>query len=317
MKKITAIISTLIIFMLLVSYILVRGNTSIAASPSTVYKDWSDINMLEADYSYSTLFYSENTEVKIVKNTGKATWNEPDANRYIRTPIIDLDDGDEVILLVTNCAVDKNGKLSDVVVKVNKVNWWGNVEKDLVIRISMGPIRYNNSQLNPTPGTHDYERKVEEGEVIKFSLEAAYSDCIFTMKYYLAGTYKYNNSTGAESGTPANISSVNNFIYDLDVVSKNDSEDYFLGGREGLKPMVGNSEIYYNKNNYRPNNKYAKLVEIDGGIACQDREVNTNGVWYQTSAFVATKDITNSSYSFRYGGTSCRYWILFYVTISL
>lgn len=315
MKKIKTIF---FMFMLILSCMLIQENTSFAA---TDYKDWSETSMLDKDYSYSTMFFSDTTEIQVLKSGANVEWSETNG---IHIPSLKLENGEEAIVLITDCAIDKDNKRSDVVIKVDQVTKWIADWPQTPITITFRPFWFNHSQENPTrrddstTGTgYDYVRDIKRGELINFYLNAIFADCRFTMTYYLANTYTYNSWTGEESGTLANITSINNFVYDLDIEPERvDGNikwwDKFLEGREGIRPNVGDSVIYYNKNHNNTSSHMLELAEIDGGIGCDRKDdFNTNGVWYKSAAFITTNNIANATYSFNYGGCSAGFWYSF------
>ena len=83
------------------------------------YKDYGNITTLEEKYSYSTIFLSEETEFKIIKSAGALTYQDG-ANKKLLI-FRNLKEGNEVIMLITKCAVNKNGELLDVLVKINNI----------------------------------------------------------------------------------------------------------------------------------------------------------------------------------------------------
>ena len=300
-KKITIIIIFLFIFLI---NGLNSGETRNNTYAATItYKDWSAINNMDNNYSYSTLFYSNSTQIKILRNDGTVTWSTQNG---INVPEIYLYNGQQAIIQITHCAVDKNGRSLDVVIKLTNVNVW-RTARDNRVGIAFTKTDFCNSQENPVPNNgYNYSRPITRGEIIKFSLRARFADCNFTMTYYVSDTYNYNKSTNKESGVLAGITNVNSFLYDLDVVNNTGSyRNQFLGGNEGLVPNTGNSTIYYNKNRKSGKNP-ATLQEISRGIAVQkDGGLITDGIWYKTSVFITTTNLINSTYSFRYGGTGC------------
>ena len=84
---------------------------------TTIYHDWSAIEKIDENYSYSTLFRSSNTIIKEMKKAG-AYNSEYSSSLFNRD---NIKPGDELIVLITNCATNKNGELLDVVVKINNV----------------------------------------------------------------------------------------------------------------------------------------------------------------------------------------------------
>lgn len=271
---------------------------------STVYRDWSGIKTMNEDYSYSTMFYNEDTTIEVIKNEGNLTWKTVENGRVV--PKTYLFSGQELILKITNCAVDKNGNNLDVVIRVDQVNSWGHTTDDKVI-VDFGHLEFLNSQAKPVNAGSDYYSPMfEKGELIKMNLGARFADCVFTMKYYISGTYHYNASTGQETGTIGEITSVNNFVYDLDVpVYDSKFNNKIFNGNEGVRPLTGDSTIYYNKNGHSIDTYIGELQELHGGIALKRQNFNTNGIWYKNSAFITATNLTNSTYSFQYGGCDC------------
>ncbi len=292
----------LIIPILFFLIFIINGLNNTYAATIT-YKDWSAINNIDNNYSHSTLFYSNSTQIKILRNDGTVSWSTQNG---IRVPEIYLYTGQQAILQITNCAVDKNGRSLDVVIKLTNVNVWRRAS-DHRVGLAFTKTDFCNSQENPVPNNgYNYSRPIARGELIKFSLRARFADCNFSMTYYVSDTYNYNKSTNRDSGVLAGITNVNGFYYDLDVVNNTGTcRNQFLGGNEGLVPNTGNSTIYYNKN--RKSGKYpATLQELSRGIAVQrDGGLITDGIWYKTSIFITATNLINSTYSFRYGGTGC------------
>lgn len=310
-------------FMWLLVCMLIKGNISLAA---TTYKDWSEARIMDRDYSYSTIFFSDSTQIEVLKNDNPGEYEEQWIDG-IRIPNIKLHQNNEAILWITNCAMDKNGDMLDVVVEIDQVNEWSNREStEVPIRITFEPFRFNNSQIHPTGGSGnlgsgnkewDFERPITRDELINFRLDARYADCRFTIKYYKAGTYNFIEKLGVGFGETADITSINNFVYDLDIKTKPGYENEFLGGREGIRPNVDNSVIYYRTPGSPEDNRgdhVNQLIPIDGGIGTEENNFDsftTNGVWYKSSVFVTNNNITNSTYSFTYGGTICGLWYSF------
>ena len=279
---------------------------------NTIYHDWSEIDTnnltagaISSEYSYSTIFYNDNTEFKIIKSAGTITWKENAAG--IKIPqVTGLTEQDELILLVTNCAVNKDGKMLDVVIKINNIDIW---ESGSVYFYTHNQILFLNSQKNPNSGG-DYSVVPNTGDPISFELGSTTASCDFTMTYYVSGTY---NST-TDSGTLGNVNHINGFYYDIDVPGNDEYSDKILGGREGITPIVGKSTIYYNKNRVQPDNVdtfETYLKEIDNGIAIDTVKGNTNAIWYADGMFMMTEDINDSTLKFQYGGQGCGIYYIF------
>lgn len=266
----------------------------------TEYYDWSEAKILDQDYSFSTIYLTEKTEFKIFKNDGEVTWNKTESGKEL-PDITKLGKDKELIMLITNCAVNKDGEVLDVLIKIDKVIPF--VNGGFVNLITNGYLQILDSQNYPAKGSKKIYGDV--GKPIIFQLHANNASCDLTMIYYKHETYDYVS----DSGELGNISLVNGIFNDIDISNHGQNYDNkFLKGNEGIRPNVGSSIIYYNKNRKQPLDSAYKdtyLQEIDNGIAIKSAKSNSNGLWYAHSAFVLTKDITNSTYSFSYGGLEC------------
>lgn len=318
MKKLATIIISL---MILLSYTIIGsgieaaelgsvGAVVLTPSPTipettpTVYKDWSEIKKLDMDYSHSTMFYRDNTRIQILKNGGTATWKTTNG---ITFPEIELHTGQEAIMIITNCAVDKDGRNLDVVVKINNVHEWRGKGEDKIF-ITFWRQEFLNSQINvPAGQSYDYAREIAVGELINFDLEAFFAECDFNMTYYVSGTYSYNAGNNTESGVLGNITSVNNFVYDIDVPKRtNTFVKKIFQGNEGLIPFTGDPTIYYKKAETSVDSYNTGLQELQNGICVKDSiDHNLDAIWYKNSAFITANNIRNATYSFRYGGEGC------------
>ncbi len=292
--------------MAIITFLICIFITGEAKAGNTIYRDWSAISKMDLEYSYSTLFYRNETDVIMIK--GRLDSDQPYSTNISngkQFPRIKIGQGEEAILQITNCAVNKQGQNLDVVIKVNNVNAWNGSSSN----VSIGcyePEFLNNQASIPAVG-YDRKDKIQNGDLINLSLFANEADCIFTMTYYLSGTYNRNTDTGTLGG----INCVNNFVYDLDVVNLIPAYNGKLfGGNEGIKPLTGTPNIYYWKDN-----KTATDIcpNIKGGLAARDNGIcvevtplpaNVEGMWYKSSAFITT-DISNSTYRFQYGGRGC------------
>lgn len=154
---------------------------------------------------------------------------------------------------------------------------------------------------------YDELRTIKKGELINFLLTTMYANCDFSMTYYKAGTYNYDS----EKGKLANVTKINNFLYDIDVPRENINksnkmEDKFLQGNEGIQISENNSidGFYYCTNASQGNYPRYKFSASDRALSVTWREGQGNGVYYKTSAFV-TSNLNNGTYSFTYGGSIC------------
>lgn len=271
---------------------------------NTEYYDWSEVKTLDQEYSFSTIYLTEKTEFKILKNDGKVTWKKTQSGKDLPN-ITNLGKGKELIMLVTNCAINKNGDILDVLIKIDKVTAFGSGSGETgvgtVELIANNYVTKLESQNHPNKGTKSYN---DIGKPMIFGLNATHASCDFTIVYYKHGTYDY----ATNSGEFGNINLVNGIFSDIDVKCESCKSTAFLRGNEGVRPNVGSSIIYYNKQGKDPtdaNYKSTRLQEIDNGISIKSAKSNSDGLWFGHSALILTRDIANSTYSFTYGGEGC------------
>lgn len=350
MKKDKYVIGfTLLLIVIGAIFMVLTNNISYAADTSAVtYADFGVINSLDTEYSNSVLFYTKDTKFIPLKRDNTYVDSDGSMGKICGkedcTGVSDAltlppryylqKNGEELILQITNCAVDANGNMLDAVIKLDQANIWtkGAVDKSKrnVRLIMWRSHRFLNSQKD-VRFSNSYESHIGFGEPIKLGLGATEADVRFTMTYYKSGTVSYDKSTDTVSGTKASISKINTFFSDLDIAVKGTDHEshqkageyksYIFNGEEGFRPITP-STIYYNKNEQSSlSSKYTnynKLQEVDGGLATlenrgteegqpdckENKTVCTNAVWYQDSAFMTT-ETSDATLSFQYGGTGC------------
>ncbi len=296
-KKKIYILSILLFIVLVITSFIGFSNRTYSAG-TTQYKDWSEVNdgKIQEDFSYSTLFRSEETQIKVIKEAGKAV---EDTSLFFRDNITP---GSELIVLVTKCATNKNGELLDVVVKINNVKKFSAASSGNV-KIRIGS-RYRIAESQKDPSSYETrESKVNEPLVFAFDTTTARAN--FTMTYYKTGTY----DSETDSGTLGNINSVSGIYWDFDIYTSDTTyKNELFGGEEGVVPLTpdnGTSTIYYNKSKKHGSYPHT-LKEQNNGIAIDTRTgSNTNTIYYESSAFITTDKIENSTYSFTYSGKGC------------
>jgi len=303
MKKKIIIISSFILivslgFFTLFKTNIIKTNTKeyAARTANTKYYDYSAIRKLDPKYSYSSLFYSSESEFIVLSGTPTANFEFGDGRTGPN--FANIETNGDVKFVITKSGLNSQGQLLDTVISVNDVNLW---KEDGSIGIFFINYQFLNSQFAPAADSQDYIKQIFPGDLLLLNLSATWADCTFTIDYYLSGTV---NSQGV--GTKAGITSINSFYYDIDVVNRDTSRDwspYLLDGYEGFVPQNGASTIYYNKNKTLPEGTAfeATLQEIDQGLAVKTLGSNTNGIYYATSAFMITDNV-DSSFSFKYGG---------------
>ena len=265
----------------------VNNNSFLANADPTNYYDFSKITSLDPNYSYSSIFYSENTEFRIIRSAGTVEWKTDVLANGKPIPNVSKIPGGQVFeMLITNSGVNKDGQKLDVLFRIDNINAWNS---EGFITIAPTPYLFLDSQINPHPQSdqigYDELRKIEVGDLILFLLHSTAADCDLTIEYYIAGTYNETTHTG----TPGNVTGANAFIFDLDVTSTVDETKIFKA-QEGYTPLLGQSDIYYNKSNIFPSGgAVAHLQELNNGIAIKDAELTTEGIWYATSSFMGRK----------------------------
>ena len=293
-------------FLIIVVSFIAFANKAVSVG-TTQYHDWKDITEIGEDYSYSTLFISPETTIKVIKDAGSynSEYSSSLLNRdYIRSG--------ELIVLITNCATNKNGELLDVVVKINNVKKFENASSSNgYVTFQIGAT-YEIPKDPKDPSSYDsYTQDSIENALYQpllFTFDTKYAQANFTMTYYKAGTYQSESNKG-ELG---NINSISGIYWDFDI--ENNDGDYnneLFNGDEGMAPIVGTSDIYYNKDKKHFTYNHT-LKEQDNGIAISDRtSSNTNAIYYESSAFMTTKDIEDSTFSFTYSGRGCGIYYMF------
>ncbi len=106
-------------------------------------------------------------------------------------------------------------------------------------------------QTNPDSEDRSTILPATSGNLITFQLMALYACCDFTMTYYKGGTYNPSTQTGQR----ANINYVTGFYYDIDIPIRQSLTNAPFYGAEGIKPLNGTSQFYYDKNNINMNLK--------------------------------------------------------------
>ncbi len=299
-KKIKIAILILILVSVLLTAVFLKPSYSIG---TINYVDWGDISKIEKDYSYSTLFASKDTEIKVISEAG----TKDSSGLFKRTKIAP---GEELVVLITNCAINKNGELLDVVVKINNIVKFKNSKKTSTVSFGIGSdYVVPNSQKTPA-SNKTLSQKENEPMIFTFNTTTAQAD--FTMTYYKAGTYDSENDTGTYGET----SSVSGMFWDIDILSGSETtyKDENFKGNEGIIPTSGNTTIYYNKNG-KHSSKYSHTLQTgdNQGIAIKSKstEAINDSIYYENSAFMTSSDLTNSTFSFTYSGSGCGIWFMF------
>lgn len=243
-----------------------------SVSQATTFHNWSDLSLIDNTYSHSTIFYTKNTNIYAYKNSNSINvdirddvFNNANASKgTANTPIFTMNNtNQEIKYIITDCALDDNNELIDVVVSVTPVSLWKN---DSNIQISLSPYIFNSdsdghisSQNLIEAKKTNYTKKIlDYNDPIQFDLIARYAEAQVTVSYYkdiqIGGNYtpdsnsiKYVNGLQSilnNSEIATNITKVNSFYYDIDMPVYYEDASVFKG-REGIYPTSGYTNLYY------------------------------------------------------------------------
>ncbi len=296
MKKKKIMICSIIVVIMLIS-IFSTGNYSkllsklkgdISGVTSSTYKDWSSLTSIDNDYSYSTLIYTKDTKF-YVNMTPNDDAEEYKSSVKIKTSIIDNNIPSPYItlyglnskaqLIITDCAIDKDGNLLDAVLEVENIEKWLD-HRNYRMGFGIGNVQKmrTDDQRSPDISNKYTAYKVKENDILTFALTTRLGISSVKLTYYKdlklknieEGKYTelYDGETD-ESGTASisyaevdeansvidtNIKKVNSFYNDIDITKDEDyGSDYsneMFYGKEGLAPTIGDNEIYYDTVGY-------------------------------------------------------------------
>ena len=120
-----------------------------SVSQATTFHNWSDLSLIDNEYSHSTIFYNEKTNIYAYKKyegtnvdiRDDVFYNGNASKGTANTPIFTMDNtAEEIKYIITNCVLDDNNELIDVVVSVKPKSLWKNDSK---IKISLSPYIFN------------------------------------------------------------------------------------------------------------------------------------------------------------------------------
>lgn len=278
-RKITAVLLSLL--MLIVSFPM----NIFAASSQT--HNYSDISELDSKYSYGTVFWSDKSELELTENNTASKHLVSSANNHY----VDAKYGEIIEARLTNCAVDENGNICDVILRVDNIKPFAEINQNsydaLAERhndVSIDKAEFLRADLNV--------KKYTDSDLMLIWFRTNSSSADFTMKYVLSGTEK-----------PANIHGTVATIYDIDV-QKEDKVGEIWNGNEGFTAAGSDAEVYYLKNNW--------LIDTpdDKGVRCPDYSAgeknfeDTNSLIPQNSAVVA-EIFDDATFRLFYSGYSC------------
>jgi len=267
---------------------------------TTKYYDFSSKSEIPSKYSYSNLFYTNNTTFEVLKSPVQATYSEVDGYRLFDTLVMN-NEGEEIWILIRNCGYGPNGEVVDVVLKQVDFKKWTSTGSST--KLELYPLQTYNNQLNPSSAAYDYSYpKAGVGLPITFATYIYNGEVEVDVTYYKGGTYNKDTNTGELLG----ITNSNAMYYDIDSDFGADTSKIF-DGKEGFRPVTGKSNIYYNKNQKATlDSKLVTMNEASNGLAVNQYTMgrSVDGLFYQTAAYVTTDDIEDSTYKFKYSGGS-------------
>ena len=252
--------------------------------------DYTDIKELEAKYSYGTVFWSKDSKVELTKNNTASTTNFANDRYSIWAAY------DEVIeLKITNSAIDEEGDLCDVILRIDDIELFKNnldTRDKLVKNYPSIPPATNPDDIRRT--SLELSRYASSDLVlIWFNTNSASSH--FTMQYLKAGTNEIAKIQGATST-----------IYDIDIqVTNNSCKGDLWDGNEGFTIDGSNGNVYYNKG------KWLTDVDNDKGVRVPDYSegeapwTDTNKLEINNSAVVVQDFDKSAIFKLFYSGFGC------------
>lgn len=287
-----------VIFMVVLSCVLSVAPVNAAST----LRDYDEISNLATKYSYGTLFYTEDTEMEVISHR----WINYDAESSVSNwdVAFGADAGDVVKVKLTNCAIDEDGDMCDVIFTVDNVKKYAITETDsimgaykqffpnisfassdrIVANVAINNIFEIADKNDPGSSNTTKYSAINPGDLIAFNLETNCGRADFTLDYYKAGTSQKANINGSIA-----------IIYDLDVTNwTGEGESEMFGGQEGVLSLY-DGETYYDK---------GSAVEArDGGVSAIRGSNNTNGLAKKSSVFLVQNE--KGTFKMRYGGTGC------------
>lgn len=310
------------------------GITDVSAAASVSYAGFQSLNRntLNGAYSYSKIYYTENTKVTNVKVGAAGTLNAVmlTTGRNIGSGV--LKPGESYTALIENStANDPDGNPLDVLYKVSDIHYWTDELDDDGQPVSEVTFNFSKTVGGSRSETHPEESSVETaslvhaGDPIIAWNNATQADSLFTVQFCKKGTYV----AATDSCTIAtNMTSVSSAIWDFDVpnnkrakdgegnpIIKDDgwydytaNGDKLFHGNEGVLPETGVNTIYMNTSKTFDGTVMSteqngfSVKDINGGAY--------NGIWFGNSIMVTSTGL-NGSWSYRYSGRGCGVGFLF------
>lgn len=284
MKKLSnKMVAILVILTIFFSYII--PIVPVQAADSLTH-DYSEISVLPNDYSYGTLYWTDDTEISFIEDENNTDdyhtvnrYGENDFGEYaVRYEQWVANHNKIIGIKITNCAEDKDGDMCDVICKVSNIQPFNAGEdrgdgKHSIANIWVG--KYRNSNL------------------IEIWFNASSASGHFSMQYLKHGT-----------NTKASITHVASAIMDIDVLG-DDSTNKTWGGAEGFTIDGANGEVYYKKGNWIVDVEGEKGVRVPNASVGASGRVENNDNLHLYSSAVATEVLTDATYKLFYSGSGC------------
>ena len=313
------------------------NNKKIAAdanSAATVtYKDWSELSSIDNNYSYSTLFYSKDTEFYV--NT-----NQEEGISIIKhytvddnpVPCVDLKENGRAQVIITNCGIDKEGNMMDVTFDVNVANTWGGSGNE-GIRFCVNRISFNADE-NRNISSQDnlnfllpnlYRPAIDYNQPFQFNLDTSRATAEVALTYYIHDdnnvivddtkyystcrdcsddelqddpSYRIYHGTMSEtSEIDTSITKVNSFYDDIDTSRNYDSNgiDYGIDLFEGKEGIapLNGTSTIY----YKKSDEGKSTFNVNGSVVkkvyAQIKEKD-NGIYiYEGGKYDANDNLVN------------------------
>ncbi|MBR3249881.1 MAG: InlB B-repeat-containing protein [Clostridia bacterium] len=282
------------VFYIILILALIMPNIVLAEESST--HDYSEITSLPSEYSYGTLFWSDETE--IIELEGNTATKKPESTdvSYVYKILKDQ----TMNVRITKCAVDKDGDLCDVICKIKDVKYFddANTYKDGSSQV------FQIYKYKPT-----YLESNTDSKLVAFNFNTYSSEGHFTMQYVKSGTTN-----------PANVTKAAASMADIDIAQYKMTGELWTGS-EGFTIDGAQGEVYYKKNNWLIDTEGAKGVRApnvayDINKKNKEGDINenipdgVNAVEYDNdldlyNSAVATEELENATYKLFYSGYAC------------
>lgn len=309
------------------------GVTDASAAASVTYAGFNTLNRntLNNAYSYSKIYYTENTKVTNVKVGAAGTLNAVMTTTGNNIGSGAVRPGESYTALIENStATDPNGNPLDVLYKVSDVQAWTDELDDNGNPKANASLTFQKNITGSGAETHPEESAesstvVHAGDPIIAWNSTVRADSLFTVQFCKKGTYVVATDSCTIATNMANVSAA---MWDFDVpnaMRAKDSDgnyiikddgwydytedgDKLFHGNEGILPAVGSNTIYRNTNKTTDG---TVLSTEQNGFSVKDiNGAAFNGIWFGNSIMVTSTGLSGS-WSYRYSGRGCGIGFLF------